>query len=139
MTSRHESWSLVEELGGAGRLTEIVSDFYDRLFDDALVGFLFRGHDKQRLVAMQVEYLRARLGNEEVEYTGEPVRAAHRDLPITVGHFDRRHAILEQVLEDWEMPDWPRDEWLELDAALRDLVVQTGGEARERYTDGSEE
>ncbi|MFB6352412.1 MAG: truncated hemoglobin [Bradymonadaceae bacterium] len=133
MTSRHESWTLIEEVGGEARLTEIVADFYDRVFDDPLIGFLFQGHDKDRLVAKQVEYLRARLGDEEIEYTGKPIRDAHRELPITVGHFDRRHALLEDVLEDWEMPGWVRDEWLELDAALRDLVVRTGEEARDEY------
>ena len=136
MPSRHDTWNLVEEVGGEARLHEIVGDFYDRLFDDTLIGFLFQGHDKQRLIDRQVEYLRARLGSEDYEYTGEPIRSAHEDLPITVGHFDRRHTLLEEVLADWEMPDFVRDEWLELDAALRDLVVRTGAEARKEQTEG---
>lgn len=135
MTSRDESWRLAEEVGGNARLHEILTDFYDRLFDDALIGFLFQGHDKRHLIEMQAEYLRARLGDADVDYTGEPIRAAHDDLPITVGHFDRRHAILEDVLADWEMPDRVREAWLELDQTLRDLVVRTGEEAREKYTE----
>ncbi len=134
MADDSNHWRLPEQVGGEERLRALVSDFYRRLFDDPIIGFLFQDHDPERLVEMQIEYLRARLGDEEVDYTGEPIRHAHRDLPITVGHFDRRHEILRKVLDDWEVDGVAREAWLELDSALRDLVVRTGGEAREEYT-----
>lgn len=130
-------WNLAEEVGGEEELHRIVREFYERLFADLLIGFMFQGHDLNRLVERQVEYLRARLGDGTVEYTGEPIRAAHESLPITVGHFDRRHEILRETLADWDVPDHVRERWVELDASLRDLVVRTGGEARERMLDGA--
>jgi hemoglobin len=130
-----DNWTLPEEVGGEERLYELISDFYDRLFADPIIGFIFQGHDPERLVETQIEYLRARLGDEEVEYTGESIRASHENLPITVGHFDRRHEILKEVLDDWDVEGVAREEWLELDAALRDLVVRTGEKARDDYLD----
>lgn len=131
-------WNLAEEIGGEEELHRIVHDFYERLFDDMLIGFMFQGHDLDRLVDRQVEYLRARLGDGSIEYTGEPIRAAHESLPITVGHFDRRHELLRETLADWDVPDHVRERWVELDASLRDLVVRTGDEARERMLDGDQ-
>ena len=135
MSPTDQDWRLAEEVGGEARLRELVDDFYERVFDDPIIGFLFQGHDRRRLVDKQVEYMRARLGEEEVEYTGEPIRQAHRNLPITVGQFDRRHKILRDVLEDWDVPEPVREAWLELDAALRELVVRTGREARDEILD----
>ena len=137
MSRDEPTWSLTEEVGGEERLNELMEAFYDRLFADPIIGFLFQGHDQQRLVDRQIEYIRARLGNEEVDYGGTPIREAHRDLPITVGHFDRRHQILREVLEEHDVPDDVREAWLELDSALRELVVRTGGEARDAHIDQS--
>lgn len=130
-----QTWTLSEAVGGRERLHEMVDDFYRRLFDDPIIGFLFQGHDRQRLIDMQIEYLRARLGDEDVDYSGQPIRGAHEDLPITVGHFDRRHQILKDVLDEWDVPDHVREAWVELDASLRDLVVRTGKEARDAWSE----
>jgi hemoglobin len=137
MSRDDPTWSLTDEVGGARRLREMMTAFYDRLFADPIIGFLFQGHDKERLVDRQVEYVRARLGNEDVDYGGTPIRQAHRELPITVGHFDRRHQILRELLREHDVPDEVREAWLELDSALRELVVRTGGEARDAHINQS--
>lgn len=133
-----DDWVLVEEVGGEERLRRIVDDFYGRVFEDAMIGFMFRGLDREQLVERQVEYARARLGAGDVEYTGTPIREAHASLPIRAGHFDRRHDLLRQVLEEYDVPEHVRETWLELEIRLRELVLQTGAEAREAMLDGDE-
>jgi hemoglobin len=132
------SWSLTEEVGGAGRLRALVTRLYDRFFDDMLIGFFFEGHDKERLIDSQIEYVRARLGDEDVRYTGPSIRRAHLELPILSGHFDRRHQILTEVLEEFEVPARVRDAWLELDRSLRPLVLRTGSEAVDEILGGGQ-
>lgn len=134
---RHD-WRLADEVGGLDELHALVDDFYRRVFDDPLIGFLFASTDRETLVAHQVEWARAHLGAADVEYTGESIRSAHESLPITVGHFDRREEILRDVLVEHEVPDHVREAWLELDSDLRDFVVRTGEEAREEMLDDSE-
>lgn len=129
-------WSLTEEIGGVERLREIVAEFYGRVFEDPIIGFFFDGHDKQRLIDKQVEYVRARLGSGEVDYTGKPIRGGHETLPIMVGHFDRRHQILLDVLDEYGVDGRARREWVELEQSLRDLVLRTGEQARDDILDG---
>lgn len=131
-------WKLADEVGGVDELHDIVDEFYRRVFDDPLIGFLFASADRETLVEHQVEWIRAHLGAADVVYTGESIRSAHESLPITVGHFDRREEILRDVLMERDVPDHVREAWLELDADLRDFVVRTGEEAREEMLEDPE-
>jgi len=128
------TWNLVEELGGEERFRAMMQDFYDRLFDDVLVGFLFQPHDKERLIESQMAYLSAHLGDRSGTYEGPTIREAHARLPILAGHFDRRHKVLADVLEEWEVPEHVREEWLELDLSLRKFVVSMGATRRDALT-----
>ena len=131
-----QNWSLTDEVGGEARLHEMMRDFYRRVFDDIMIGFLFHNTDFDQIVDSQVEYMRARLGNENVEYTGKPIRRGHQKHPILVGHFDRRHQILKDVLRDYDVPEHVFEAWIDLELKLRELVVRTGGEARDEMLKG---
>lgn len=133
------SWNLVEELGGEERFREMMQVFYDRLFDDVLVGFLFQPHDKQRLVESQMAYLSAHLGDRSGTYDGPTIRAAHAHVPVLPGHFDRRHKLLRDILEEWDVPEHVKDEWLALDLSLRKFVVHLGATRRDELTGKSED
>lgn len=131
-----QDWVLVDEVGGEARLRRMVVDFYERVFDDAMIGFLFQGIDREKLVDRQVEWTRAKLGAGDVEYTGTPIREAHSSLPIREGQFDRRHDLLREVLSEYDVPEHVQEAWLDLETRLRDLVLQTGAEARDAILDG---
>ena len=135
MSESPQDWSLTEEVGGEERLREIVYDFYERVFDDAMIGFFFAGMELEKIADAQIEYVRARLGNEDVDYTGKPIRTAHFEHPILPAHFDRRHQLLKETLADYDVPEHVCESWLDLEQRLRDLVVRTGGEARDRILD----
>jgi truncated hemoglobin YjbI len=118
-------------IGGESRVRAVLLRLYDRLFDDPMVGFLFQGKDKARIVDQQVAFTCAFLGGPQ-RYTGKPMPEAHSALPLLPGHFDRRHHLLAQVLEEMQVPDPARDAWLRIDEGLRTSVLATGGEAREK-------
>lgn len=88
---------------GADRLRAILSDFYDRVFADPMIGFFFLGKDKARLVELEWQ-LTARILGASVAYTGRGMGAAHRDHPIMRGHFQRRNRLLELTLADHAVP-----------------------------------
>lgn len=125
------SWTLEGELGEAA-LSALLTDFYDRLFADIMIGFFFAPHDKQRLIEHQYDYVCAHVGQKTRAYTGRSMRKAHAHLPILVGHFDRRHQLLRDVLADHAVPTHVMEAWLELDASLRDFIVRTGDKERAR-------
>lgn len=111
--------------------------FYTRIFADTMIGFMFADVELDAIVAHQVQYTRARLGNEKVRYQGKPIRAAHQPFPILSGHFNRRHQMLKEVLREFDVPEHVFAAWIELEQSLRDLVVRTGGEARDKMLNPS--
>ena len=126
-----ENWDIIEEVGGQEAMQALMRRFYDRLFDDIIIGFFFENSDKEALIASQIAYVHAHLGGRQGSYEGPSIRKAHQDLPILVGHFDRRHKILGEVLEEFEVPDRVRDAWLELDQAMREMVINQGAQRRD--------
>jgi truncated hemoglobin YjbI len=123
--------SLLDALGGESKVRSVVQALYDRLFFDPIVGFLFEGKDKERIVEQQVVFTCAFLGGPH-RYLGKAMPQAHASLPLLPGHFDRRHRLLEQVLDEQGVPDEVRRAWLRIDEGLRTSVLSSGEEAREK-------
>ena len=117
--------SSFDEIGEAGILA-VLTDLYTQLFDDPMVGFLFQGHDKSRLVALQAVFTRRFLGDPSAVYAGKSVPDAHAALPILPGHFDRRHHLLAQTLAAHDVPARVREHWLSVDSGLRSSVLKVG-------------
>lgn len=126
-----KAWNLIDELGGEERVQELMREFYDRLFDDVMVGFFFVNSDKEALIRSQIDYVHAHLGDRSGDYRGASIREAHAALPILPGHFDRRHQILKDVLQDFGAPEEVRRAWLALDRAMRPMVLKQGRQARQ--------
>jgi hemoglobin len=115
-----------DQIGGEA-LRRVIEDFYDRVFRDVMIGFLFVGKDRARLVEKEWELAARMLGATEVRYTGRPIREAHAQVPILGGHFDRRTQILRETLDDHGVAPEVRDTWLEHTAALRAQVTADAG------------
>jgi hemoglobin len=122
---------MYEMIGGPEKIRAVLQSLYDKLFDDPIVGFLFQGKDKEHIVAQQLVFTCAFLGGPE-RYTGKPLPEVHAPLPLLPGHFDRRHRLLEQVLEEQGVPVEVRRVWLRIDSSLRPSVLVAGAEARDR-------
>jgi hemoglobin len=123
--------TLYEAIGGEARVREVLQALYDRLFVDPMVGFLFAGKDKGRIVEQQLAFTCRFLGGPQ-RYEGKPLPEAHASLPLLPGHFDRRHRLLQTVLEELAVPDEVGREWLRIDESLRPSVLASGQEARDK-------
>jgi hemoglobin len=123
--------SLYDTIGGEDRVREILQALYDRIFIDPMIGFLFEGKDKAHIVDQQVPFTCRFLGGPQV-YEGKPLPAAHAHLPLLPGHFDRRHRLLQQVLDECNVPPDVKRVWLQIDEALRPSVLASAEEAREK-------
>lgn len=121
--------TLYEAIGGKAKVCAVLQALYDKLFDDAMVGFLFQGKDKKRIVEQQADFTCRFLGGPQ-KYSGKPLPEAHAGLPLLPGHFDRRHRLLEQVLCDQHVPEEAAHAWLRIDESLRPSVLASGVAAR---------
>ncbi|MGA2451297.1 MAG: group 1 truncated hemoglobin [Polyangiaceae bacterium] len=120
-----------ELAGGEAGLRTVLTRLYDRAFDDPIIGFLFVGKDKARIVEGQVAFTAAFLGGPR-GYRGRPLPEAHAQLPLLPGHFDRRHRLLEEVLCDQGVHESVRRQWLDVDEGLRGSVLAACQTARQR-------
>lgn len=120
--------SRFERLGGEGPVRSIMEDFVDRLFSDIMIGFHFRGADRDRIKAMEYLHAARHLG-ADVVYTGKPMRSAHAPHRILGGHFLRRIKVLDDVLRAHGVPDDIREAWVAHNVALRPLVTADAGSA----------
>jgi hemoglobin len=126
--------TLYEAIGGEAKVRAVLRSLYDKLFGDPMVGFLFEGKDKARIVEQQVAFTCGFLGGPQ-RYVGKPLPEAHAALPLLPGHFDRRHRLLEQVLREEDVPEQVRNAWLGIDDGLRTSVMAAGEEARAKTRD----
>jgi hemoglobin len=113
--------SLFEQIGGDA-LRRVIVDFYERVFADVMIGYMFAGRDRQRLIDMEWE-LTARFLGGPTRYSGKPMREAHAPLQIFGGQFDRRLQILRNTLRDQQVDAEVAEAWIAHQLALRDQVV----------------
>lgn len=114
--------TLFERLGGWDVLRAILRDFYGRVFADVMIGFLFKGRDRERLVELEAQFTARALG-ADVPYEGRGMRQAHATSRILPGHFHRRYQLLVETLQDHRVDPDVREAWLGHTRALQRAVV----------------
>lgn len=121
-----------EAIGGEPVLRTIIRVFVERVMSDPMIGFFFSGVDPRRLEEMEYRFT-ARFLGADVEYPGKPLREAHQKHPIMGGQFDRRRRILEEIIDEYSVPEDVKQAWLEHVDSLRPLITRDGrGECDER-------
>ena len=109
---------------GGDRLRAVLSDFYDRVYRDMMIGFMFRGVDKARLIDKEWEFVACLLGAKHVTYTGAPMRRVHARHRVMGGQFARRQHLLRETLRDHNVPEPVQHAWLEHNDSLRPMITQ---------------
>ena len=117
--------TLFDKIGEA-KLRAVLADFYSRVFGDVMIGFLFEGKDRQRLIDKEYEFTAHFLG-ADVKYTGRPMRTAHAQSPIFGGHFERRLQILRETLRDHTVDPDVVTAWIDHSLALRPQITGDKG------------
>jgi hemoglobin len=112
-------------IGGEKVLRAIVNDFVGRMFEDVMIGFLFVGKNKDRLIQMEYQLAAQQMG-APITYQGRDLQAVHQKLPIMGGHFARRRKILENTLREHDVPTDIIAGWLDHVDALRDDILGSG-------------
>jgi hemoglobin len=118
--------ALFDRIGPAA-LRAVLADFYGRVFGDLMIGFLFRGKDRQHLIDREYELTAALLGAPGVTYTGRPMRAAHAQHAIFGGQFERRLQILRETLRDHAVDPQVQQAWIDHQLALRPQITRDRG------------
>ena len=107
--------------GGLEGIRETLTTFYQRVYQDPMIGYLFVGQEMARLIEREVEWTARALGLE-VEYQGRPLRQAHGAHPIRRGHFHRRNQLLIESIKarglSEEALQWWRAHSASLEAAI---------------------
>jgi hemoglobin len=103
--------SRFDALGGEAALRAIIDHFVDRIFDDVMIGYLFRAADRERVKAKEYEFAALHLG-AHVTYSGRAIPEAHRAHRITGGQFMRRLQILKETLKKFQVPADISEHWV---------------------------
>lgn len=122
-TSSSSSSTLFERAGGLPGLRAILKTFYDAVFEDIMIGFMFQAFDKERLINKELEFAARALGARDIQYTGKPIRAAHAPHRILGGQFDRRLQLLRQAMALHDLPQPVQQAWIAHTQALRPLIT----------------
>lgn len=117
--------TLFEQIGEA-KLRAVVAEFYKRVLVDPMIGFMFQGKDRQRLVDKEYELIAALLG-ANIKYTGRPMRSAHAQHTIFGGQFERRMQLLRNVFRDLDVPEAIATAWLDHAESLRSQITRDRG------------
>jgi hemoglobin len=120
------SSDLYERIGGDA-LRAVLVDFYDRVFADTMIGFMFARADKARLVDKEWELVAALLGAPNVAYTGRPMRTAHAQHTIFGGQFERRLQILRETLRAHHVDADVERAWIDHALSLRAQITRDRG------------
>lgn len=96
--------SLFDRLGGEAVLRPLVADFIVRLCSDQMIGFLFAGVDRPRLIEREFQ-MTARMLGADVPYEGRPLPEAHARFQVMDGQFARRRLLLMQTMRDHGAPE----------------------------------
>ncbi|MBA3464146.1 MAG: group 1 truncated hemoglobin [Deltaproteobacteria bacterium] len=118
--------TLFDQIGG-DKLRVVLTDFYDRLFVDVMIGFMFQGKSKPQLIDREWQFTAGFLGAPDVTYTGRPMRTAHAQHTIFGGHFERRLQVLRETLADHEVPEAVQKAWIDHTLALRSQITRDAG------------
>ena len=114
---------LFDAVGGLQGLRSVITTFYDSVFDDVMIGYLFWKADKTRLIEMEVQFAARMLGARDIQYEGRPLRKAHASHQILGGHFDRRLQLLREAMQTHAVPQAVRTVWIEHSEALRSVIT----------------
>ena len=115
------------DLIGAAQLRAVLTDFYARVFADVMIGYMFRGKDRQHLIDREYELTAALLGAPDITYRGRPMRPAHAAHSIFGGQFERRLQILRETLAAHAIDPDVQRAWIDHQLSLRSQITRDRG------------
>ncbi len=121
-TSRASLLSLIESVGGEGRVEELLILFYRKMAADVMLGFFFQGRDPDSVAKGQATFIFHAAGIRPGPSPRSPARAHSSLPPILKGHFDRRLRLLEEVLREAGLEEPTIQAWVGFEESFRRVV-----------------
>lgn len=115
-----EMWAALR--GGDG-LSEILADFYSRVYADPRLSPFFDGVTKDRAIEKQYSFLRQIFTGEPI-YFGERPRNAHNWMVISDELFDYREELMQRCLERYGLPEHLVKRWRSVEEVFRKQIVK---------------
>ena len=117
----HMTQSIYDKYGFEA-ISKIVHDFYGRVLKSDITAPYFEGHDMQRIIQHQTQFLCMLLGGPAT-YKGKELEMAHRNLSITPDAFGEVAELLDETLEDHGLTDEEREFVTNKVASTRPVIV----------------
>lgn len=121
-----ELWTALRE---GELLTEVLTDFYTRVYQDARLASFFEGVTRQRLIEKQFLFTRQILTGEKI-YFGDRPRNTHHWMVISDDLFDYRDEIMLTCLRKHGLPEPMIQRFREMEAFYRPDIVKSAPFAR---------
>lgn len=115
-----EMWQALQQ---GALLTDLLEDFYTKVYADARLAPFFHGVTKQRAVEKQFLFLRQLFTGEKV-YFGDRPRNAHHWMVISDELFDYREHLMESCLRAHGLPEYLITRWLAMEESFRSDLVK---------------
>ncbi len=96
--------TLFERLGGFGKVSKVVLEFYDRVLSNETLAKYFVGVDMKRQVDHQTKFFSYLMGGP-ASFTDAHLVSVHKRLHITPEGFDEMALTLRETLEDFELDE----------------------------------
>jgi len=116
-----EMWKALNQ---GKKLTEILDDFYSRVFRDEKLAYFFEDSTQQRAREKQYSFMKAILTGEKC-YFGERPRNAHNWMIISDELFDYREQLMEDVLREHNLDEKFIKHWRAIDEIYRKQIVKS--------------
>jgi truncated hemoglobin YjbI len=105
-------------------LTEILTDFYDKVYEDDILKPYFKKVTKQRAIEKQYNFMFQLLTGENV-YLGDKPRNAHHWMVVSNDIFDHRERLIEDSMLKLGLERKYIDKWLAFNESLREKIVKS--------------
>ena len=118
-----QSKSLYERLGGQDAIVAVVQDFAGRVLADARVNKKFAKSNAPRLVKNLTDFVCMATGGP-CKYTGQSMKAAHKNMAVTTGEFNALAEDLTATLNKFKVPEKERNDLIGAVAPLAKDIVE---------------
>jgi hemoglobin len=125
--------SLYDQLGGEACLARVHRRLYDKIFNHPALKAFFDGKDRDHQETQQTDFMASKFGGPNL-YRGRLPDGAHQHMYITDAHFELRHALLAETLDECGVAPDLRDRWLAIDHSFKSIIVKNSlSDCTKRY------
>ena len=121
LAPRPEIWAALDQ---GKTLKPILVSFYEKIFASDEFAHFFEGVTTEHVIGKQHSYLKSVFTGEKC-YFGQRMRNAHHWMVISDELFDKREAIFEATLREFDLPGPIVDDWLSIHQIFRKQIIKS--------------